>query len=97
MRKPKPFSTLRSNSTPASDAKHPAIETPALTFLRATAETKNGQQGISSMTGVALLDRAMILRRKQNHDPNRGFPLHPSLKIRTWRDKTGLITVSELS
>jgi hypothetical protein len=33
------------------------------------------------MTGVALLDLAMNLRRKQNHESNRGFPLHPSLKI----------------
>jgi hypothetical protein len=32
------------------------------------------------MTGVALLDLEMTLRRKQNHESNRGLPLHPSLK-----------------
>jgi hypothetical protein len=38
------------------------------------------------MTGVALLDRSMNLRRKQIHESNRGFPLHPSLKIRSYRE-----------
>jgi hypothetical protein len=41
------------------------------------------------MTGVALLDLAMNLRRKQNHESNRGFPLHPSLKSVLGVNKTG--------
>jgi hypothetical protein len=32
------------------------------------------------MTDVALLIRSMIRSRNQNHESNRGFPLHPSLK-----------------
>jgi hypothetical protein len=41
------------------------------------------------MTGVALLDRSMNLRRKQNHESNRGFPLHPSLNFPIAVNKTG--------
>jgi hypothetical protein len=40
------------------------------------------------MTG-ARLDRAMNLRRKQNRESIRGFPLHPSLKIAVGVNKPG--------
>ena len=73
------FSTPRSTSTPASDESCPPSN-PTLTFLWATDGRSNGSTVSSLMTDVALLILSMIRSRNQNHESNRGFPLHPSLK-----------------
>lgn len=53
---------------------------------RATAGNSNGSRVSSSMTGVALLDRQRNRLRKQIHESNRGFPLHPSLNFPSCRE-----------
>ena len=46
---------------------------------------------------MALLDRCLIRLQHQNHAVNRGFPLHPSLKITCRHELFGLVTFDLLS